>query len=209
MTHRKLWAALAILAILPLAVLSMGQTATTTESTGFLRYLTSNSTSDSFTITAGRTTTAPSNMVTLGTVPGRRYRGAEFTFYGAGSATNTFDYKIWVVEKNQGTGTTGGPDDYSVQLFCSGTATLGATAGVGTKGPTSSDKIVDTLTVTPSAFGSAVVTAYGAVAPFVYSPGGGAEARLFVPDFGNASDFFIEYDRTGATSCNTMVKKGS
>lgn len=209
MTHRKIWGLSLVLALVPLALLCIGQTATPLESSGFARYLTTNSTNAAFAVTAGRTTTAPSNLLPMGNVPGRRFRGAEVVFYGAGTATQTFDYRVWVVEKNLGTNGAGVPDDYDVQLFCHGTATLGATAGVGTKGPTSTDLIVDTLTVLPDAFGTAAVTAYGAVSPLVYSPGGGGEARLFLPDLGNNSDFFIEFDMTGATSGNAMTKKGT
>lgn len=178
-------------------------------SSGQIKYLSTNSTSSSFAATAnGRVATAPSNMHSVGAGSGEKFRGLELTPFGSGSANQTFDYKVWVVKRGYPTFNGSTAADYDQFLWCSGTVTLGAKAGVATSGgPTSSDLLGDTITVTPSAYCSASVSAYGGIAPSAYSPADDTEARLFIPDVGDASDIFIEFDMTGATSGNFMVER--
>lgn len=182
---------------------------TSLQSSGQILYLASNSTSASFpATTAGRKTTpSGSTLFSLGPGYGVRHRGVEMTPFGAGSANQTFDYKVWVVKRGYAS-LNGAASDISQQLFCSGTVTLGATAGVATSGgPKSTDLIGDTITVTLSAYGTAVVAAYNGLSPSVFSPADDTEARLFIPELGDASDIFIEFDMTGATSGNFMVER--
>lgn len=204
-----LWRALAFLLLAVVAVPFIGQTSTPIESSGQVRYLSTNDTQGSFTLTAGRTLAAPSNLFSLGPTFGKRYRGVEITFFGTGTAATTFDYKVWVVRRGFAS-TNGAQTDYEKSLFCSGTATLGSTAGVATTGGIlTTDKMCDTLTVTTAAYGTATVGAYGGVAPWVYSPGGNGCARLFITELGNASDIIVEYDMTGATSANCLIERGT
>ena len=174
------------------------------KSDGYFRGLSTNSTQTTFTIAAGRTLTKPAGFIALGQTNGEKPRYGRFIPFGAGSATNTFDYKVWAVTACMNG--TGGIDDYDVQLFCSGTATLSSTAGVGTWGITSSDKVCDTLTVTTATYGTAIVNAFGGVAPLVFT--GSAGAQLFIPETGNIHGFVFETDITDATSANYLFSYG-
>lgn len=179
------------------------------ESSGQIKYLSSNSTSSSFPATAaGRVATAPSNLYSTGAGSGEKFRGLELTPFGAGSANQTFDYKVWVVKRGFSNFNGSTPADYDQQLWCSGTVTLGTKAGVATSGgPLSTDLLGDTITVTASAYATASVAAYGGLLPSAHSPADDTEARLFIPDLGDASDIFIEFDMTGATSGNFMAER--
>lgn len=157
-----------------------------------------------FTQAAGRQATKPTGLVTLGQTNGDKPRFVDFIPFGAGSATNTFDYKVWAVTVCLNA--TGSIDDYDVQLFCSGTATLSATAGVGSFGITSAEKVCDTLTVAPATYGTAVTTAFGGVLPTVFT--GSAGASLFVPETGNIHGFIFETDLTGASSALYLYRIG-
>lgn len=171
-------------------------------------YLTSNSTSDAFTaITTARASTAPTTLFSMGDST-KRFRGVEATFFGAGSATNTFNYRVYAVERSTSVSTAGSPDDWDKQLLCHGTATLGASVGTARQWINSGNLIVDTLTCVVDAYGTAMCTAYGSPTPAAYSPGGGLEARLFLPECGNAEYLWIDFDMTGATSGNALLKRG-
>ena len=72
------------------------------------------------------------------------------------------------------------------------------------------------MTVTLATSGSAnvgigqmIVDGYGTPNPTVYSPGGAGEARLCVPDLGNAEWFELEVDLTGADSANFYYERGN
>jgi hypothetical protein len=201
---------IATITVLTFGVL-MAQTASL-ESSGQLLYLSSNSTQASFSLTEGRAAMAsppasPLNFYSMGPASGKRYRGVTITFFGAGSATQTYDYKIWSIRR--GLSAPGGVSvDYEKILYCSGTATLGTQTGaVSNGGIRTTDLIADTLTVTASAYATKTVSAYGGVAPFVFSPGSNGIARLYVPELGNSSEIIVEFDMTGATSGNCLIEK--
>jgi hypothetical protein len=184
------------------------------ESSGQLLYLSSNSTQAAFSLTEGRAAMAsppasPLNFLSMGPASGKRYRSVMITFFGAGSATQTFDYKVWSIRRGFSS-PDGVPLDYEKLLWCSGTATLGSTAGaVSSGGIRTTDLIADTLTVTVSAYATKTVAAYGGVAPSVHSPGSNGIARLYIPDLGNSSDIIVEFDMTGATSGNCLIERGT
>lgn len=207
----RLWKPLTLAAFAgTVAVLWIGQTATPLEASGQSPHRASNSTNGAFTLTAVRTTAVPADMYSLGPGNGKKFRMVKAAPYGAGTATQTFDYKVWVVSRGYTSASGTAVVDYEKQLFCHGTATLGATAGVASAGGIlTTDLACDTLTVTMDAFGTAVVTAFGGNAASVYSPGGGGQAWLFLPELGNASDIIIEYDMTGATSGNFLIERGT
>ena len=185
------------------------QTATPLEASGQVKYLSTNSTNSAFALTAGRTTAAPSDMFSLGPAYGKRFRETEVTFFGSGSATQTFSYRVWVVHRGFSS-INGTQIDYEKSLYCSGTATLGSTAGVATSGGIlTTDKMVDTLTVTLEAYGASSTAGKAGVSPQAYSPGSNGCARLFLPELGNASDIIIEFDMTGATSANCLIERGT
>ncbi len=172
-------------------------------SDGYFRGPTTYATQDAFTLSAGRTATKPTGMIVLGT-DSNKPRFLEFLPYGEGSAATTFDYKLWAVTVTYND--TGGIDDYCLQLFCSGTATLSSTAGVAVYGVTSADKLCDTLSVTTAAYGTAITNAFGGVAPLVFT--GSAGATLFVPETGNVHGFVLETDRTGASAAKYLYRFG-
>lgn len=174
------------------------------------RMLFTSSTNPAFTINAGRSTTKPTDMFVLSSdISGTRMRTVEATLFGTGSAGNTFDVKVWVVKIGVSTAT-GEAEDWEQQPFCTFTATLGSTAGVGATGITSGDKIVTTLSApVMTAFGTAVLNAYQGIAPVVYSPGDNTPARLFLPELGNAYAVKFEFDIITATSANALVEGGT
>lgn len=207
LTHRTL-AALGCLTLAVAGWLLIGQTATPIFSSGQVLYLASNTTGTSA-LTEGRTTTAPTNPFSMGSISGPRNRYANVVFFGAGAAGQTITYKVWAYKRCLDGLNSTVTIDYDRRLFCSGTATLGATAGVvSSKGIKTTDLIADTLTCTVSGFGTAITAAYGAVAPFAYSPGGGGQAQLFIPDLGNAMDFELELHIGTATNANALIERG-
>lgn len=174
---------------------------------GCTKVYATNSTSSAFSLSAGRTATRPtSGLLVFGNMLGARPRYIKAVFFGTGTATTTFDYKVWAVSVGVGANNT--IEDYDLQLLCSGTATLGTTTGVATTGITSSDKICDTLTTATATYGAAIVSAFGGVVPSAYSPGSNGEATLFIPECGNAYGLVFEFDMTGATSGNVLVEWG-
>lgn len=215
MLHRsRLWGLTVLAVTIGLGYMLMGQTGVSIETSGQVPYLASNSTQSAFTQTAGRFTTAPASPLTmfpLGPASGNRFRGVEITFYGAGSATQTYAYKVWAVRRGL-SGINGTLKDYEIQLYCSGTVTLGTTTGSLTTGPgaTTSNLIADTITLDAAeAFTTKAVAAYGGTAPLVFSPGSNGMARLYIPDLGNSSDIIVEFDMTGATSGNCYIERGT
>jgi len=197
------------LAVEAVATSAVAQTASyPLESSGQVKYLSTNSTQGSFTLAQGRTTTAPSNLFSLGPAYGNRFRGVEITFFGSGSATQTFDYKVWGVKRGF-PNINGTQVDYELLLICAGTATLGSTAGAATSGSIlTTDLIAHTLSLpTISSYGAAISSAYSAASPMVYSPGSNGMGRLYIPDCGNSSDIIVEFDMTGATSGNCLIER--
>lgn len=209
---RKTGLVLAAIAAVVFACL-VGQTSTPLESSAQFRYLATDDTSTSFTTPAPRSLTPLANQISLGTTPGKRIRCAIALPYGTGTAGQTFNIEIDANRRcyaSQGSQTL---VDYETVTVATATCTLGSTAGVvaaGGSGITVSHLVVDTITnfvVTPA--GADLIDAFGGLQPFVYSPGGGAQARIFIPDFFNSGSFDIRSDMTGATSSNFIIEIGT
>lgn len=185
-----------------------------TTSNPLRRYLATNSTATAFAITDGTvTSTIPSNMITLG-----GWRGIDcLQFFGAGSANQTFDYRLYGIERIGNTVITdNAPTDsqaalYEYRLIGSGTATLGAKTGVSGGVVSNSELIVDTLTWTASAYGTYLIEAYlGADADAaVFNPQSDSIASLTLLDLGNLYGIVIDFDMTGATSGNALIRLGT
>lgn len=176
-------------------------------------YLNTNSTQAAFALstTTGheRTLAAPSNLFSMGPGYGARYRSVIIYPFGVGADNTTFDFKVWAVYRSYGN-TNGDVLDYEKRLICTVSATLGSTAGVALTGPTSANKLVDTLSApTVSAWATKMVAAFGGVAPSVHSAADQSQAALFIPELGNASDIIVEFDMTGATSGNCLIERGT
>lgn len=199
------------LALAATAWLLVAQTVPPTlASSNQIRYLASNTTGTAA-LSEGRTATAPTNPFSMGPVSGGRQRYANVIFFGAGTAGQTITYKVWAYRRAVDRDNVNLTVDYDRRLFCSGTATLGATAGVltTTKGISTTDLIADTLTCVVSGYGASICVAYAAVLPFAHSPGGGSEAQLFMPDLGNSVDFELELQIGTATNANALIERGT
>lgn len=200
-------AGLVCLPLLPVVLPVQGQTASTIETSGQQKYAATNLTDATFPTVNARSLTVQGTLFRLGGNTGRKYRGAEITPFGTGTATTTFDVKGWAVKT-----TLSGPTsfnqavDYEYQLVFTATCTLGTTTGVSSSGGAlTTDKFCDTIAVTPAAYGTAAATAYGGLVPFAFSPGSNGIGRIFVPELGN-SDLVLTVDMTGATSANFLVE---
>ena len=155
-----------------------------------------------------RRATAPSDMLEVGNSTDRM-RGVEVMFFGTGADNSTATYQISVLERTNSVNASGIPDDYLERIYCSGSITLSTTTGVAAKGATSSFRIADTVTCTPSSYATSVCTAYGSVVPFAFSPADNTEARVFIPDLGNARWIKIYFRNGTTTSMNAFVKMGT
>lgn len=204
MQSLRLWIPFCLVAVA--ALLLAFRPAADLKSDGYFKAFTTNRTTTAFSLTEGRTTTKPTGMIQLRYGDGQNPRYVTAMFCGTGSATQTFDYKVWLVSTT--VGTAGTNEDYCLHLLSSGTATLGTSTGVGTVGFTSSDLIADTLTTTTAAFGTASIAAFGGVEPRVYSPGSNGHAVLFIPETCNAYGLVFEFDMTGASSGNVIYQIG-
>lgn len=171
--------------------------------------LTTNSTNADYTVAttaAGRVAALPSGALSVGNTT-KRFRGVELTPFGVGAANTTYAYRVWVFKRSTSVAA-GVTDDWDRQVWGSGTVTLGATAGIAARGITSANKVGDTITFTPSAYCSTATAAYAGILPSVHSPADDTEARLFLPELGNAEYLWIDFDMTGATSGNFLAEKG-
>jgi len=177
------------------------------------RLLATNTTSSAFVITDGTiTATVPSNMVTLG-----GWRGIDcLQFFGAGTANQTFAYRLYGIERigntdMQGTFTATQTPLFQYRMIGSGVATLGAKTGVSGGVITTSDLVVDGLTWTASAYGTYLIEAYlGADADAaVFSPADDTIASLTLLDLGDLYGIVIDFDMTGATSGNALIRLGT
>lgn len=173
-------------------------------SDGYYRGSSAYATQDAFTLAAGRRATKPAGLIAIQS-NGETPRFVDFIPNGSGAAGTTFDYKLWVVSVSYTEN--GTIDDYDLQLFCSGTATLSASAGVGSYSITSAEKVCDGLTVTNAGtYGEKLVDAFGGVDPLVFT--GSAGATLFCPDIGSVYGFVFETDLTGASSAGYLYRLG-
>lgn len=191
----------------------VGQTSTPLESSAQFRYLATDDTSSSFTTPARRSLTPLANQISLGTTPGKRIRCGIISPYGAGTAGQTYNIEIDVTRRVYAAQGSPTQTEYETFTIATATCTLGSTAGVlpaGGSGITVSHLVVDTITnfvVTPEC--KKFVAAFNGTDPFVYSPGSGVQARIFVPEFFNSGSFDIRSDMTGATSSNFLIETGT
>lgn len=177
------------------------------------KYLATNSTNSAFVITDGTiTATRPTNLLQL-----NGKRGIDcLQFYGAGSDNQTFDYKIYGVEIVSNTDAAGTYSPSTTQLYeyrslGGGTATLGTKTGVAGGVVSDTELVADTLTWTATAYGTFVFEAFaGADADAqVFSPADNTIASLVCLDLGDFYGIVIDFDMTGATSANALIRLGT
>ncbi len=176
------------------------------------RLLSTNSTQTAFVLAAGHY--ANFSTATVGIIPMGQARGVRILFFGTGSDTTTFDYRIWSIFQNTNEigNIPSANTDFELAAFGYGTATI-ATAATGVSGSSivsSSEFFADTLTftlcttaTTPAGPGTVAVEAFALGEPSVYSPANGEPACLYIPNF-DGNSLGIEFDRTGATACNAV-----
>lgn len=184
-----------------------------TNSKPLRRYLATNSTNAAFAITDGTVTaTLPTNLVQLNGL-----RGIDcIQFFGVGNADTTFDYKIYAIERIDNTNMSGTYSSdqsplYEYRNLGGGTATLGTKTGVSGGVLATTDKFADTLTWTATAYGTFVFEAFqGADADAaVFSPADNTIASLTALDLGDCYGIVIDFDMTGATSGNALIRLGT
>lgn len=187
----------------------------TLQASGQIRLLLDNTTANAFAITAGRTATAlePSEtngVFSLGPLTGSRFRGVALTFFGAGTAGQTIQYRIYRIGSAINTLESSAAIDYERILWCSGTVTLGTSAGVGNstaRTARTTDLIGDAIANTNSAYCVAAVTAKKGIEPTVATNGANTIARLYIPEFDNARALQAELIVGTATSANCLVER--
>lgn len=181
-------------------------------STGQQPYLQANSTNTSALGTINgryaRINTLTSNPpFQLGSISGaRNSRGVEVVFYGTGTAGQTFEYTLVAV--NYSLWANGDTyDDAEAQVICTGVATLGSTPGVGTRGAKPTDLLVNSITVVNSTYTAQLAAAFGSPVPLFYN--GSDQAKLWVPDLGNATHVIVLFKCVTASSANCYLKGDS
>jgi hypothetical protein len=186
----------------------VGQTAAPPlEASGQFPALSSNSTNAAFALAEGRTTTAPSNLVSMG-FPGSKFRGLEVVFYAVGDDNDVANYKIFAVNRGTSGPASSTTVDYCRRLFVSGTATFGTQFGVvSANGIKTTERIADAITLTVEPYALDAYVAFGGVKPRVYTPAANGEAVLWIPDGGNCDDFEFEFEVGTATSVNALVRR--
>lgn len=133
---------------------------------------------------------------------GPRYLGAALTFLGRGADNATYNYRVYAVFRGRE------KDVHLLRLVCSGVATLGATLGVGPAGsiaPTT-DRVVDKLTLTVSAWGTHDAAARGHAGPVIHSPDDATPAQLTLADMGGAVGIIVEFDLVTATAASANLE---
>lgn len=210
MSIRRLLVLTAALALAVIAGIAIpGAMQTGLQATGPFIYLSTDSAdTTAFSALAPRTASPPSVLIPLGNSK-ERDRCLEVSFFGTGADNATINYKVTVLDMSDSVTTAGVRDDYQEQSLGEGIATLGTTVGTATRGATSAHRLADTLTFTASTFCTQMVSAYGGTAPVLYSPADNTEARIWIPETGNARYVKIYFDLGTATAANCYVKYGT
>lgn len=200
---------LALVTLTGLAYGLIGQTSTPPlEASGQFPYLTTNSTNAAFALTEGRTTTAPTALISMGAINGSKFRGLEVVFYAVGDDNDVSNWKLFTINRGTSGPSSNTSVDYCRRLYCSGTATFGTQVGVvSANGIKTTERIADALTLTVEPYGTAAYAAFGGVIPKIYSPGSNGEAVLWIPEGGNCDDFEFEFEIGTATSVNALVRR--
>lgn len=164
--------------------------------TGVSRILSTPSTVNAFTLTAGRAllSSLPSGALIGMGEPERRLRSLEILPLGTDAADETYSYRLWRYKFDAGSRTSGVLD-----LLCTGTVTLGTATGLTGDGLVATGELfADTVTVaeattgtTPAGIGATLAASLSADFA-AYSPANNTIARILVPDVADAD--LIVYD---------------
>lgn len=173
------------------------------------RYLTTSATSTAFTAEMASSGVAmfssspPNAPVEIGT-----YRGAVFVPFGEGADGSTFNFRLWILDRNAAS--QGAKDDMWA-LYGYGSAALCGSVGASGLQVGASERFCDTITwtpctasTTPIGIGGVYEDAFLLGASAAFSPGSDIPGRVVVPDIGGAYSFFFDFDLTGATAANML-----
>lgn len=187
-----------------------------TVSQRYTKYLTSNSTQDGFTLSAGIRSTIPSasnsNHVALDV---QDEKGLLLSIFGTGSDNGAGKFRIWTLTGCEDPSTKGVAAGYMLSLMGEGTFTLGTSVGASGCLVGSSERLADTLTftpatttTTPSGPGDDLAYALGDGSPRVYSPADNTVATLIMPTLYRGQSIIIEFDvDANTTSANAIVQR--
>lgn len=193
-------------------------------SSGQRRGLATNSTQDSFTLTAGRYAISWSSGIaqisdgtnTHNILLMEKYRGVVLGFGGAGSNNNLADFRLWIVKFGFSRSEEVPDPDMNSAIDCDVAAlladtsriTLGTGTGVSGGVYTASELIADTLSVTlattattPKGIGESLENAYALGDMTVYSPADNTPAKLIIPHV-RGHGLIVEFNKDTATSMN-------
>jgi len=191
---------------------------------GQRRGLASNSTQDSFTLTAGRyaiTWSGGIAQISDGTNTHKimlmeKYRGVVLGFGGVGANNALADFRLWAVKFGFSTSEFVPDPDMNNAIDCEVLAlladtsriTFGSGTGVSSGVYTATELIADTLSVTlattattPPGIGETLENAYGLGDATVYSPANNTPAKLVIPHV-RAHGLIVEFNKDTATSMN-------
>ena len=135
---------------------------------------------------------------------GPRFRGVRITPFGRGSNDQTFDFRAYAVH----CGPQGWDGPVELRLLATVACTLAnalASAGAGLE---SDDRIVDTITVTASAYLTALASAMNLTnSNAAFSPANDTQGCLWIPDLGNADGILFDTDLGTAAGANFLVQR--
>jgi len=184
--------------------------------TGFRRYLATSSTATVFStvLTVGKILTS-AQAAALTIFPIGKSLTTQMIFFGAGTATQTFDYRVWLIYRLSDAAGALDPNSYATVILGAGTATLGSGTGV-TNGTAvlSTEKLahinvwiasgVATSPAGPAVIGQNALSEGNSAAYDADSPANDITV-LYIPSNLRAVGLVVDFDMTGATSGNCLI----
>jgi hypothetical protein len=177
---------------------------------GQVRYLETNSGQTSFTLAAGRKTTALTLPLRYLAVPAGA-SGCLITFFGTGADDDTFSARLWKVARSQPVALAR-PDvipDRDFQYIGGAVVTLSTAVGAAAADVPilSSERIGDAIVWTAGAMATLLDASASLGTIGVASVTANTPAVLYVPYLGGADEIVIEFDLTGtSTGANAVVE---
>lgn len=137
---------------------------------------------------------------------GKRLRGARFIPFGTGANNDSFVMRIYAVHLLGGSGN-GQAGPIELKLLATVTCTHGNALGIASGMFSDSERIVDTISISKSAYLTALEAQLGlSNGAGAYSPADDTQACFWIPDFGNAAGFVIDTDLGSGTAANFLIQ---
>jgi hypothetical protein len=135
-------------------------------------------------------------------------RGVRILPFGRGADNDTYATRVYAVHCTSEAGFNG---PCEVRLLATLTVTLGNATGDGASGSTlftSADRLADAISVSKSAYLTAIESAFGLSSGAVtFSPADNTQACVWLPDLGNADGLLFDTDLTSGTGANFLIQK--